>query len=206
MNGRWHSISRVAVLVTAVALAASAAWAGEIRGTVHVAGGSSGNVAVWIGAIPGKGFPAPARQARVDQRHMRFIPHVLVIQKGTSVEFINSEPTLHNVYWPWISGNKGLARNLGTRPMGQKLAFTFNNTGIVPLLCNVHSEMYGYIVVVSTPYFATTSASGSFVIRGVPPGQYTLKVWSEKGSYKKVQSQAVKVGAGVTTLQVSYRP
>jgi plastocyanin len=194
---------RTAALIAVLSLAATAARAGEIKGTVNVAGASSAkNVAVWIGAIAGKTFTPPAKHAVIDQHHMEFIPHVAVILKGTTVEFLNSDATLHNVYWPWISGNKKLAKNLGTRPLGQKLAFTFDNLGIIPLLCNVHTEMYGYIVVVSTPYFEVTGPEGSFDIKDVPPGHYTLKAWSEKLSFRKVKSQPVQVAAGVTTVNL----
>jgi plastocyanin len=196
---------RVAVLILVVHLATVAVQAGEVKGTVTAAGGSAAkNAAVWVGAIPGKTFAPPAKHAIIDQNHLKFIPHVLVILKGTTVEFLNSEPTLHNVFWPWVGGNKKLANNLGTRPMGQKLSFTFNNLGVIPLLCNVHTEMSGYIVVVSTPYFAVAGPDGSFDIKGVPPGHYTLKFWSEEGS--KVDSQPVDVAAtGATTVNPNYR-
>ncbi len=194
---------RALVLASVFSLSAAVLQAGEIKGTVSVAGASSAkNVAVWIGAIPGKTFTPPAKHVIVDQHHMEFVPHVLVILKGTPVEFLNSDATLHNVYWPWISGNKRLGRNLGTRPEGQKLSFVYDNVGIVPLLCNVHTEMYGYIVVVSTPYFAVTGADGSFDIKDVPPGHYTLKSWSEHLSFRKIHSQAVQVGAGVTKVSI----
>lgn len=194
------------VMISVLHLTAVVVRAGEIKGTASVSGASSAkNVAVWVGAIAGKQFTPPPKHAVIDQHHMEFIPHVQVILKGTTVDFLNSDATLHNVYWPWISGNKKLARNLGTRPMGQKLSFAFNNTGIIPLLCNVHTEMYGYIVVVSTPYFAVTGPSGSFDIKGVPAGHYTLKAWNEKISFRKIHTQPVQVGAGATNVTVNVR-
>ncbi len=205
MSKFLKQVVRAAVLVLIFHLSAVAVQAGEIKGTVTAAGGNAAsNAAVWVGAIAGKTFTPPTKQATIDQKHMKFIPHVLVILKGTTVEFTNSEPTLHNVFWPWVGGNKKLANNLGTRPMGQKLSFTFNNLGVVPLLCNVHTEMSGYIVVVSTPYFAVAGSDGGFDIKDVPAGHYTLKYWSEEGS--KVNSQAVDVAAtGVTTVNPNYR-
>lgn len=206
MTKIFRAVILAVVLFSVIDLTATAVWAGEIKGTVSVAGASSAaNVAIWIGAISGKQFTPPSKHAVIDQHHMEFIPHVLVILKGTTVDFLNSDATLHNVYWPWISGNKKLARNLGTRPMGQKLSFTYNNVGIIPLLCNVHTEMYGYIVVVSTPYFAVTGPSGSYEIKDVPPGHYTLKSWNEKLSFHKIHSQPVAVGAGVTTVALNIR-
>lgn len=194
---------RAAVLILVVHLATVAVQAGEINGTVTVGGTSPAkDAAVWIDGIPGKTFAPPAKHTIVDQNHLKFIPHVLVILQGTTVEFLNSEPTLHNIFWPWIGGNKKLANNLGTRPMGQKLSFTFNNPGVIPLLCNVHTEMSGYIVVVSTPYFAVTDPNGNFDIKDAPPGHYTLNFWSEEGS--KVNSQPVDVVAtGATTVNLN---
>jgi len=131
---------------------------------------------------------------------MTFIPHVLAVQKGATVEFLNSDPLGHNVYWPSVGGNKGLAHNLGTWPQGQKKSFTFNTPGAVPLLCNVHAEMSAYIVVVPSPYFATTDGAGNFVIRGVPPGHYTIKTWAERG---RATTQQVDVGGGPVTVNLT---
>jgi hypothetical protein len=132
---------------------------------------------------------------------MTFIPHVIVVLKGTTVDFLNSDPVGHNVYWPNISGNKKLAHNMGTWPQGQKKSFTFNDLGVAPLLCNVHPEMSGYVVVAPTPYFAVTDKEGNFVIKDIPDGAYTLKTWSEVG---KPATQAVTVSGSTTaTITVS---
>jgi hypothetical protein len=99
-----------------------------------------------------------------------------------------------------VSGNKKLHQNLGTWPKGVKKSFTFNDLGFVPLLCNVHPEMSGYIVVVPTPYFAVTGMEGEFEIKDVPPGHYTLKTWSEEG---KAATQAVEVASGPATANLT---
>jgi hypothetical protein len=130
---------------------------------------------------------------------MTFVPHVLVVLKGTTVDFLNSDPVGHNVYWPSISGNKKLAHNMGTWPEGVSKSFTFNDLGVAPLLCNVHPEMSGYVVVVPTPYFALTDKAGEFVIKDVPDGSYTLKTWSEEG---KPASQTVNV-SGSTSVNIT---
>jgi len=151
-------------------LLASSSQAGEIKGKVTVQRiRSAANIAVYIDAIPGKDFPAPEKHAVEDQKHMAFAPHVMVVLKGTTVDFLNSDPVGHNVYWPNISGNKKLAHNLGTWPQGQTKSFTFNDLGAAPLLCNVHPEMAGYVVVVPTPYFATTIHKGSSRLRTFRP-------------------------------------
>ena len=184
-------------------LGATAARAGEVKGTVTASGLSMpSSIAVYLDAIPGKTFDAPTKHVVIDQSHMKFVPHVLVVLKGTTVDFLNSDATLHNVFWPDISGNKKLAGNLGTWPKGQKKSFKFDNLGVVPLLCNVHQEMSGYVVVVPTPYFAVTDKEGEFVIKDVPPGKYTLKTWSEEG---KPATQAVEVSGGTATANLTVQ-
>jgi plastocyanin len=193
----------VSLLASLFILGTSICSAGEIQGRVTAQGiRSAASIAVYVDAIPGKTFAPPAQHQVMDQKKMTFIPHVMVVLKGTTVEFLNSDPVGHNVYWPSVGGNKGLAHNLGTWPQGQKKSFTFNDLGAVALLCNVHPEMSGYVVVVPTPYFATTGADGSFVIKDVPPGKYTLKTWSEVA---KPTSQSVDVAGGATTVNLTVQ-
>ena len=181
-------------------LSANSSWAGGIKGKVTAQGiRSPENIAVYVDAITGKDFPAPTPHVVVDQKKMAFVPHVAVVLKGTTVDFLNSDPVGHNVYWPSISGNKKLAHNLGTWPQGQKKSFQFNDPGVAALLCNVHPEMSGYVVVVPTPYFAVTAKDGSFEIKDVPPGHYTLKTWSEEG---KPTTSAVDVTAGTVAVEL----
>jgi plastocyanin len=180
---------------------ASSSQAGEIKGKVTAQRmRSAENIVVYIDAIPGKTFTAPSKHAVEDQKHMAFVPHVLVVLKGTTVDFLNSDPVGHNVYWPNISGNKKLAHNLGTWPEGQTKSFTFNDLGVAPLLCNVHPDMSGYMVVVPTTYFATTNKEGEFEIKDVPAGNYTLKTWSEEG---KPSTQSVSVSGESTSVNVT---
>jgi plastocyanin len=200
MRNTMQAVWGVTFLALTLSLASSG-FAGEIKGKVTAQGmRSSENIAVYVDAISGKTFAAPAKPALADQKHMTFVPHVLVVLKGTSVEFLNSDPVGHNVYWPSISGNKKLARNMGTWPQGQKKSFTFNDLGVASLLCNVHPEMSGYVVVVPTPYFAVTDKEGNFEIKDVPDGSYTLKTWSEEG---KPATQPVSVAGGSATANIT---
>jgi plastocyanin len=203
---KTSSIQRAMTMVAACAVAlvlSSPAWAGDIKGKVTAQGlRSPANIAVYIDSIPGKSFTPPAQHASMDQVHLAFAPHVLVVLKGTTVDFTNEDPVGHNVYWPAINRNRKLAHNMGTWPQGQKKSFTFNDLGEVPLLCNVHPEMSGYIVVAPTPYFAVTDKQGNFVIKDVPAGTYTLKTWSEEA---KPSTQPVKAGAGVTAVNLTVK-
>lgn len=178
-------------------------WAGDIHGKVTAQGmRSPANIAVYVDTIAGKTFTPPAQHAEIDQRHMTFIPHVLVVLQGTTVDFLNSDSVGHNVYWPAIDHNKKLAHNLGTWPQGVKKSFTFNDLGVAALLCNVHPEMSGYVVVAPTPYFAVTAKDGEFTIKDIPAGHYSLKTWSEEG---KPVSQEVNVSAGAATVNLTVR-
>src|SRR5215469_9270488 len=201
------NISKDALLVSGMLVVslflADFANAGDVKGKVAVQGlRSAQNIAVYVDAIPGKKFDPPTQHVMVDQRQMAFVPKVTVVLQGTTVDFLNSDSVGHNVYWPSISGNKKLAHNLGTWPKGEKKSFQFNDVGVASLLCNVHPEMSGYIVVAPTPYFAVTDKSGSYEIKNVPPGKYTLKTWSEDG---KVTTQAVEVGAGTATADLTVK-
>jgi plastocyanin len=201
---KLHELAVKAVAVSgAVLLLAGASLAGDIKGKVSVQGlKSAENIAVYIDTIADKKFEPPTTKPVMDQSKMTFVPHVLVVQVGTTVEFLNSDAVGHNVYWPSISGNKKLAHNLGTWPKGEKKSFQFNDVGVASLLCNVHPEMNGYIVVSPTPYFAVTDKSGNYEIKNVPPGKYTLKTWSEDG---KVTTQAVEVGSGTATADLTVK-
>jgi len=196
-----------AMLVGAIFLGtlflSSYAVAGDVKGKVAVQGlRSAQNIAVYVDAIPGKKFDPPSEHVTIDQRQMAFVPKVTVVIQGTTVDFLNSDSVGHNVYWPSISGNKKLGHNLGTWPKGEKKSFQFNDPGAASLLCNVHPEMSGTLVIVPTPYFAVTDRDGAFEIKNVPPGTYTLKTWSEDG---KVTTQSVTVAAGTTDVELTVK-
>jgi len=195
--------AKVAVAASITLVLAGVSWANEIKGKVSVQGiKSAENIAVYVDAIPDKKFDPPKDGVVVDQKKMAFIPHVVAVQQGTTVEFLNSDSVGHNVYWPSISGNKKLTHNLGTWPKGEKKPFQFNDLGAASLLCNVHPEMSGYVVVVPTPYFAVTDKDGNFEIKNIPSGKYTLKTWSEDG---KPTTQAVDVSAATSTVELTVK-
>jgi plastocyanin len=174
------------VLVTMIIAALTlAAHAGTISGKVS---GVAGESVVYVDTIAGKTFPAPTQSPVIDQKGLLFQPHIVAVQVGTTVEFLNSDSVAHNVFWTSVSGNKKLGHNLGTWPKGEKRPFKFDNPGSVALLCNVHPEMAGYVVVSPTPYFAITDKSGEFKIENVPDGSYTVVAWHEgaKNSSKPV--------------------
>lgn len=181
------------LLMFFVALAATQlCLAGTLSG--KVSGAAAGSV-VWVEDASAKP-EAPAKPSTMDQKGLLFIPHVLVVPVGSTVEFLNSDPVAHNVFWTNISGNKKLAHNLGTWPKGEKRTFKFDNPGVVPLLCNVHPEMSAYVVVTPTSYYATTDASGAYTIQNVPDGAHNVTAWHEG---MKQQSKQVNVSGASTT-------
>ncbi len=198
-----RSAAKAAIAATLVLVLAGAGRANEIKGKVSVQGiKTAENIAVYVDVIADKKFDAPKDHIVIDQRKMAFLPHVVAVQQGTTVEFLNSDPVGHNVYWPSISGNKKLSHNLGTWPKGEKKPFQFNDLGVASLLCNVHPEMSGYVVVVPTPYFAVTDKDGNFEIKNVPAGKYTLKTWSEDG---KPTTQPVDLSGASATVDLTVK-
>lgn len=188
--------SRYLLTIALVLMVAGAAFAGTIEGKV-----SAGKSVVYVDAVAGKTFPAPSAKPVMDQKGLVFNPHLMVVQQGTTVEFLNSDTVQHNVFWPSVSGNKKEGHNLGTWPKGEKRSFKFDTPGVVPLLCNVHPEMSGYIVVSPTPYFAETDASGNYKIENVPDGKYNVVAWHEG---MKTQTKPVDVaGTGKVEFTLS---
>jgi plastocyanin len=143
-------------------------------------------------------FPTPDRVAVMDQKGLRFVPHVLAIQVGTTVEFANSDPLAHNVFS--ISSPKRF--NLGLYERGTVRRMKFDQPGVVQLLCNVHQEMSGFIVILKNPYFARTAADGSFLIQGVPPGKHRLRCWHEAMGERTYEVEVPATGAVKLTLTV----
>jgi len=145
---------------------------------------------VYMDAFPRQAFDElPAGRARMDQRGEQFVPRVLAVTVGTTVAFPNADTTFHNVF--------SLARikpfDLGRYAPHRTGSVTFDRPGIVPVFCDIHTNMSAYILVFNHPYFAVTEQDGRYAIRGVPPGAYVLRVWSELGT---VEPRNVVVGDG----------
>lgn len=171
-----------------------AAGAGTLSGSVK---GAPGQSVVYLQGAPG-GSPAAASTQvyKMDQKGMKFIPSVLVVPVGATVEFDNDDAGAHNVRWSSIGGLKNLGHNLGTFGAGQKATWKFDHAGVVPLMCTLHPDMSAYIIVTPSPYYAQTDQIlGDFFIQNVPDGEYKAFVWHNG----KTTSQVVKV-AGNTKV------
>ncbi len=148
------------------------------------------------GSVGTKADGSPREYPAMDQLNITFTPHVLPVLKGSIVDFPNSDTVRHNVFSPDKTPGSDVKINLGTYPTGIIKAVNVTGTGSMDLLCNVHSEMSGFIVSLDNPYFTLTDRKGSFTIGNVPPGTYTLKKWHEK--FASV-SQEVNVASGKVT-------
>jgi len=145
--------------------------------------------------------PPPDEHAVMDQRGLVFIPHVMAIQKGTTVDFLNSDHDRHNVYF--LYDKTGETLDIGTWGPGQKVSYTFNETGLVITLCQLHLEMAAYILVLEHPFFTVAEIDpetqrAEYAIRHLPAGEYRLNAWHKKLKMKTGDVR-VTVAAGQTT-------
>ena len=185
-----------AILILGVA---APAFPGDIHGRVTCKGvRDSADAVVYIAAVPGKTFPPPTAHAQINQANLVFAPHVLPVLVGTTVDFLNSDAVLHNVFSPDACAGKF---NLGTWPKGQIRSYVFKSECVATLLCKVHPEMEAFVVAVPTPLFAVTRADGSYTIADVPDGSYMVKVWHPK--LKPTEKTVAVGGATAQDFEIS---
>jgi plastocyanin len=141
------------------------------------------------GKVPGD-YPAPANPVVVDQVGCIFTPHVVAILAGQEIEFRNSDPVSHNIRF--VATRNPAFNNVFATKSSTKTKIESPEFGI-PLKCDIHFWMSGYVHVLPHPFFAITGDDGSFAISGVPPGTYTLISWHES---LKPKTESVTVGAG----------
>ena len=127
--------------------------------------------------VKGK-YKPPVDPVVIDQKGCMFHPHVAGVMVGQKVIFLNSDPLLHNVR---VSTKVNKSFNVAQPVQGMKEERVFTNPEIgIPLRCDVHFWMSGFVNVFPHPFFAVTGEDGSFEIENVPPGTYTVEVWHEK--------------------------
>jgi plastocyanin len=148
---------------------------------------------VYLEEAPQSAFPEPAPgRATLDQRHQAFVPYVLAISAGTSVDFPNNDRTYHNVF----SYSKAERFDLGRYGKGHSKSVRFDRPGVVRVFCDIHSHMSAFILVFAHRYFAATGTDGSYRISDVPAGTYNLAVWND-GQVREVRSVTVPAGGDV---------
>ncbi len=165
------------------------------------AGADFSNVAVWLTPLQGgrSGAGEPNRgMPRLVQRNKTFVPHVLVVQAGSMVQFPNEDPFFHNVF----SLFAGKRFDLGLYESGSSRSVRFDKPGASFLFCNIHPEMSAVILVVATPYYGLSDKAGRVKIEDVPEGRYRLEVWHERSSPEALKNaeQVVTVSGATRTF------
>lgn len=139
--------------------------------------GGIANAVVSIADIR-KGAPlAPLKDVRFDQKGCDYVPHVLAFPAGSTVDIINSDSILHSVR---TDSRINPPLDMAQPGFKKVIAVTVAKPEIIHVSCDAHGWMHGWWFVAGNPYYAVTGADGSFAIKDVPPGTYTLKVWQEK--------------------------
>ena len=135
------------------------------------------NAVVWIENPPRGAVPPPqTEKVEMDQKGCSFIPRVVVVPAGGTVDFLNSDRLLHNIH---ATPKRNVSFNR-TQPMGRTIPITFAEPEIVRINCDLHAWMVGWVVVAAHPYYAVTGADGRFAFDKLPPGPYKLQVWHER--------------------------
>jgi plastocyanin len=127
--------------------------------------------------------PPEKRTWRMIQKNKQFDPHMLVVPVGSMVQFPNHDPFFHNVF----SLYNGKRFDLGLYETGSERGVRFDREGVSYIFCNIHPEMGAVILALSTPYY-DMAADGAIAIPRVPPGKYTLNVWSETATQESMNA------------------
>lgn len=156
---------------------------------------------VYLESAPARAFPdVEPMRATMDQRNETFVPHVLAVTVGTTVDFPNSDNTYHNVFS--LRGPRPF--DLGRYAAGRSKSVRFDRPGIVRVFCEIHSHMSAFILVFNHRYFSVTAADGRYQITRVPPGRYTLVAWNE-GAIRESRQIVVAEDGGAVEADFSLR-
>jgi len=189
------------------------AFAGGIKGKVSVKGlRSPDKILVFVSKATDVQKDISKLKFVMDQANLAFVPHILPVLVGSTVQFPNHDKVSHNVF----SLSRTKKFNLGSYPPGTIKTVVFDKPGIVELRCDVHAEMSGYIMVLKNPYWAITDNQGNFTIpdpnylerhglkgiSGLPAGKYVLKTWHEKLASTKQEVEVPEKGDVAVSLDL----
>lgn len=183
---------RVAITVPVRAAPPSAAYgARRVEHPAARAGSELANVVVFIQNAP-RHPELPVRRARILQENETFIPRVVAITRGSTVDFPNGDPFFHDVF----SLSRSATFDLGSYPKGQTKSHVFRRAGLVKVYCHLHSHMSASIMVFDHPFFTIPKPDGTFALEAIPAGTYQIGAWHERiGEHR----QAIRVAAGRTS-------
>jgi hypothetical protein len=177
----WRSLTAFSL---ALALA-PAARAGNVTGAVEITNSQDpavrknkdySGVVIWLKPVGRPAPPAPPRREAMKQKDRHFIPHVLAVSVGSTVDFPNLDPIFHNAF----SNFSGQPFDTALYAPGTNRSQTFKIPGIVRVFCNIHPTMSAIIAVLPTPWYAATPPSGRFSLANVPAGDYELHIFHER--------------------------
>jgi hypothetical protein len=134
------------------------------------------------------------------QQNKRFLPHVLAVPVGASVDFPNFDPIFHSAF----SNYSGQTFDVGLYKPGTSKTVQFTRPGIVRVFCNIHPTMSAVIAVLNTPWFAVSGASGDYEIRGVPPGDYQLHVFHERAAEDTLNHLVRRITVAQASPQILF--
>jgi plastocyanin len=166
-------------------------------------GDSPNAVVLWLTPLQPEKAPAPHHDTyKLVQKNKQFIPHLLVVPTGSSVEFPNEDPFFHNVF----SLFNGKRFDLGLYEPGTSRSVRFDREGVSYIFCNIHPEMGAVVLSLSTPYYAVSPLASAIVVHNVPPGRYRLSVWSQNGDPASMDAAVKTIQVGTDNLHLGTIP
>jgi hypothetical protein len=182
MIWRWPTCSK---RLLGLMLLAAIATAGSVSGDVELTNSKDpavrkrrdySGVVIWLEPVDRPAPASPPRRIEMLQRDKQFVPHVVALSVGSTVDFPNLDPIFHNAF----SNFSGQPFDIGLYAPRTSRSVTFRTPGIVRVFCNIHSTMSAVIAVVNSPWFAVSQAGGKYVISNVPAGEYVLRLFHER--------------------------
>jgi plastocyanin len=159
-------------------------------------------VVLWLEPV-GRAAPVPAPgRAQMLQKGKSFLPHVLAIPVGGTVDFPNLDPIFHNAF----SNFSGQPFDVGLYAPGTSRSVTFRHPGVVRVFCNIHTTMSAIIAVLKTPWYTVTPASGAFRFESVPPGEYRLRVFHERALPETLTAAERRITVADSPLELPLIP
>jgi plastocyanin len=157
------------------------------------------NAVVWLDNPPSFGAsPAQSKKVEIDQKACVYVPRVVVVPVGGTVDFLNSDRLLHNIH----STPKLNASFNRTQPKNRTIPVTFDKSEIVEVICDLHPWMQAWVVVAAHPFYAVTGKDGGFAFNDLPAGQYRLQVWHERLGKASAQVNVVDQQTTRTTFEM----